>query len=157
MAKMKIYELAKNIDVHSKDIIEFLKNKGIEVKSHMSNIEDDQVALVKKQFSKNYSKPAPANVASKEVTIAKPEQKDETTQTRHNQIGSDRKQNMNENKQSNNNRPQGTQNRENRPAGNGQGGQRSNQGNNQGNRNNSQRPQGNGQSRPNNNNGQSRP
>ena len=42
MAKMKIYELAKSIDKPSKDIINVLKDKGIEVKSHMSNIDDDR-------------------------------------------------------------------------------------------------------------------
>ncbi|MDF2590214.1 MAG: translation initiation factor [Anaerocolumna sp.] len=57
MAKIKVYELAKEIDKQSKDIINYLKNQGVEVKSHMSNVEDDQVSLVKKYFS-NQGKPA---------------------------------------------------------------------------------------------------
>ena len=37
MAKMKVYELAKEMGVESKALVEALNNKGIEVKSHMSN------------------------------------------------------------------------------------------------------------------------
>jgi translation initiation factor IF-2 len=48
MAKMKVHELAKELEVKSSDIIEILKNKGIEVKSHMSVLEDGQVEDVKK-------------------------------------------------------------------------------------------------------------
>ncbi len=128
MAKIKIYELAKNMNIHSKDIVDFLKDKGIEVKSHMSSIEESQVAMIKKQFGPNQSKEAPAS--------ASPVQNHETTQTRHNQIGSNRNQNMNENKQTNNNRPSNN----NRP--NGQGGQVNN---GQRRNNNNNRPQNNNQ------------
>lgn len=51
MAKMKVYELAKELDKQSKDILNFLADKGVEVKSHMSTIEDDAVEMVKKAFS----------------------------------------------------------------------------------------------------------
>jgi translation initiation factor IF-2 len=48
MAKMKVHELAKELGVKSSDILEILKNKGIEVKSHMSVLEDGQVEDIKK-------------------------------------------------------------------------------------------------------------
>jgi translation initiation factor IF-2 len=51
MAKMKVYELAKEIDKQSKDIINYLNNQGLDVKSHMSNLEDSSVSMVKKYFS----------------------------------------------------------------------------------------------------------
>ena len=51
MAKMKVHELAKELDVSSKDIISLLTDKGIEVKSHMSVLEDDAVGIVKKQYA----------------------------------------------------------------------------------------------------------
>ena len=57
MSKIKIYELAKELDVSSKTIIEFLSGKNIEVKSHMSSLEDGDVEQVKKAFSKS-AKPA---------------------------------------------------------------------------------------------------
>ena len=40
MAKMKVYELAQEIGVKSAEVLALLKNKGIEVKSHMSVLED---------------------------------------------------------------------------------------------------------------------
>ena len=36
MSKIKIYELAKELQVTSKEVIELLGKKNIEVKSHMS-------------------------------------------------------------------------------------------------------------------------
>ena len=51
MAKMKIYELAKEIDKSNKEILTFLAEKGIEAKSHMSTIEEETVEMVKKAFS----------------------------------------------------------------------------------------------------------
>lgn len=47
MAKMKVYELAQEMGLQSKDILTALKNKGIEVKSHMSVLEDGQVEDLK--------------------------------------------------------------------------------------------------------------
>ena len=48
MAKMKVYELAQEIGVKSAEVLALLKNKGIEVKSHMSVLEDGQVEDVRK-------------------------------------------------------------------------------------------------------------
>ena len=42
MSKMKVYELAKEMGMESKDLLTVLKNKGIEVKSHMSVLEDGE-------------------------------------------------------------------------------------------------------------------
>ncbi len=48
MAKIKVYELAQEIGVKSAELITLLKNKGIEVKSHMSVLEDGQVEDIRK-------------------------------------------------------------------------------------------------------------
>ena len=53
MAKMKVYELAKELDKQSKEILTFLADKGIDVKSHMSTIEDDAVEMIKSAFGGN--------------------------------------------------------------------------------------------------------
>ncbi|MDE5696110.1 MAG: translation initiation factor IF-2 N-terminal domain-containing protein, partial [Lachnospiraceae bacterium] len=50
MAKMKVYELAQEIGVKSAEVLALLKNKGIEVKSHMSVLEDGQVEDVRKSM-----------------------------------------------------------------------------------------------------------
>ena len=54
MAKMRVHELAKEIEKQSKEIINFLFGKGIEVKNHMATLEEDQVEMVKKEFASNY-------------------------------------------------------------------------------------------------------
>lgn len=82
MAKMKIYELAKEIDKTNKEILTFLAEKGIEAKSHMNTIEEDTVEMVKKAFSANGSKEASTGAEETEAKAAgvvpKAEQKTET-------------------------------------------------------------------------------
>lgn len=46
MGKMKVYELAKKLDKTSKDIIAIAQELGIEVKSHMSSIEEEMVKKI---------------------------------------------------------------------------------------------------------------
>ncbi len=50
MAKMKVHELAKELDRKSKELIDFLQAKGYEVKVAQSSIEDEAIALVRKEF-----------------------------------------------------------------------------------------------------------
>ena len=57
MAKMKVYELAKELDVQSKDVVAYLTENGSAVKSHASNIEDKEIEMVRGKFGK---KAAPA-------------------------------------------------------------------------------------------------
>ena len=38
MSKIRVHELAKELGKQNKDILNFLAEKGIEVKSHMSSI-----------------------------------------------------------------------------------------------------------------------
>ncbi len=59
MAKLKVHELAKELDKQSKEIIAFLQDKGIEVKAAQSSLEDDAIALVRKQFGQNNVAEAP--------------------------------------------------------------------------------------------------
>ena len=50
MAKIKVHEIAKELEKQSKEIIAFLQDKGIEVKAAQSSIEDDVAAMVRKAF-----------------------------------------------------------------------------------------------------------
>ncbi|MCM1048166.1 MAG: translation initiation factor IF-2 [Clostridiales bacterium] len=50
MAKMRVHELAKELDKQSKDIIAFLQDKGYEIKAAQSSIEEDAIELVRKVF-----------------------------------------------------------------------------------------------------------
>ena len=72
MAKQKIYELAKELNKQSKDIVEFLNKNGVEVKSHMSSVEDAQIEMVKKAFAPKKETPkaeAPKAEAPKAETV----------------------------------------------------------------------------------------
>lgn len=52
MSKIRVYELAKELDVASKDLINLLVEEfNIEVKNHMSAIDDEDAELIKELFS----------------------------------------------------------------------------------------------------------
>ena len=50
MAKMKVHELAKELERQSKELVAFLQDKGYEVKAAQSSVEEEAIALVRKQF-----------------------------------------------------------------------------------------------------------
>ncbi|HHW56591.1 MAG TPA: translation initiation factor IF-2 [Clostridia bacterium] len=47
MSKMRVYELAKELNLSSKDLISKLNDLDIKVKNHMSTLEDEEVTLIK--------------------------------------------------------------------------------------------------------------
>ncbi|MGN0437979.1 MAG: translation initiation factor IF-2 N-terminal domain-containing protein, partial [Lachnospiraceae bacterium] len=51
MANIRVYELAKNVNKDSKEIIEILKKNGVEVKSHMSSVSDADAQKIIDRFS----------------------------------------------------------------------------------------------------------
>ena len=74
MAKMKVHELAKELDKQSKELIAFLQDKGYEVKAAQSSIEDDAIALVRKQFGKAEAPKAEAKQEAPAKEEVKPEE-----------------------------------------------------------------------------------
>ena len=76
MGKMKIHELAKEIDKTSKDIIAVAQELGLDVKSHMSSLEDNEIKLVKEKLlegkvasNKKKEEPKEAKEAKKENPV----------------------------------------------------------------------------------------
>lgn len=61
MAKERIYEVAKELDIDNKVVIQKAKELGFDVKNHMSSLEDAQV----KQLKGSFQNSAPANKAEK--------------------------------------------------------------------------------------------
>ena len=51
MSKIKIYELAKELDKPSKELVEFLNKKDVEAKTHMSTIDEAEADMVRKAFA----------------------------------------------------------------------------------------------------------
>ena len=128
MAKLRVYELAEQMNKTNKEILSILKDKGIEVASHMSTLSDEQIDAVKSEKTSEDT-PKKKNI----VQVFRPQNSQGGGRGRNGQ-----------------GRPQGSRNVQ-RPQGNGQG-------RSQGNGNRQERPQnGNSQGRPQNGNRQDRP
>ncbi len=69
MSKIKVYELAKELNVPSKEVLEFLSGKNIEVKTHMSALEEADADVVRRGFAK--AKPAGKDAAKPEAEAPK--------------------------------------------------------------------------------------
>ncbi len=87
MAKIKVHELAKELEVQSKDILGFLQEKGIEAKAAQSSIDEDASQLVRRAFGKG-AKSAPEKTGApikketaKEETAKEEMVKEETAKT----------------------------------------------------------------------------
>ena len=137
MAKLRVYELAEQMNKTNKEILSILKDKGIEVASHMSTLSDEQIDAVKSEKTSEDT-PKKKNI----VQVFRPQ----------NSQGGGRGRNGQGRPQGSRNgqRPQGNGNGQGRSQGNGNRQERSQNGNSQG------RPQGNGQGRPQNGNRQER-
>ena len=51
MSKIRIYELAKQLNVANKDLMEKIHSVGIEAKSHMAMLTEEEVAKAQKMYS----------------------------------------------------------------------------------------------------------
>ena len=138
MAKLRVYELAEQMNKTNKEILSILKDKGIEVASHMSTLSDEQIDAVKSEKTSEDT-PKKKNI----VQVFRPQ----------NSQGGGRGRNGQGRPQGSRNgqRPQGNGNGQGRPQGNGNRQERPQNGNSQG------RSQGNGQGSPQNGNRQERP
>ena len=69
MAKIRVYELAKELGVQSKDVLEFLGGKNIEVKNHSSAREETEANVVRKGMAKGDTAAKPEQEATKKKNI----------------------------------------------------------------------------------------
>ncbi|MEJ1295031.1 translation initiation factor IF-2 N-terminal domain-containing protein [Latilactobacillus sakei] len=67
MGKKRIYELAKEINVASKDILETANKKGYDLKNHMATIDDNQEKTLRVAFQTKATPAAskPSNTSCK--------------------------------------------------------------------------------------------
>ena len=56
MGKLKVHELAKELGLESKQLIAKAKEVGIEVTSHLSSLEEEQVSKIREIFGKKENK-----------------------------------------------------------------------------------------------------
>ena len=117
MGKIKIYEIAKKMDLTSKEVLEMAKKLNIEVKSHMSGVEEAEANKIEENLLKTNEKKSESNkttsksvkkeekspvIIRREVIIAEEEQNKKKENQKHenknNNIGFvERKQNNNYN------------------------------------------------------------
>lgn len=150
MAKERIYELAKELKMPSKDLVNLAKKEGMDVKTHMSSVTSDEANKLR-SMAKGAGKPAAVKPAPRVQEHQSAPAKKEAS--RPDNQGSQNNQNRNNRGNRNNN---GNNNRHNSNNGsanaNGNGGnQKRNQKRNQNNNNNNQGGQA---ANRNNNNGQ---
>ena len=62
----RVYELAKELNKSNKEILDFLKSKNIELKSHMSNVDESQADMVRANYRKGNVSSAGGNAAKQE-------------------------------------------------------------------------------------------
>ncbi|NBG87612.1 translation initiation factor IF-2 [Isachenkonia alkalipeptolytica] len=86
MSKIRVYELAKKLDMSSKELISKLEELSIEVNSHMSSLEEEEVNIIeelfakpeetpKKEEEKKPEEPKKTNKKAKKKKLSKKEQK----------------------------------------------------------------------------------
>ncbi len=109
MSKMRIYELAKQIEKDNAEIVALLKEKGIDVKNHMSSIDDEAINIVKAAFGgkSEAKKEEPKKEAKKEE--AKPKKENKEASLKHdnkaeNKANDKKPEHKNKDKKSNDNR-----------------------------------------------------
>ena len=94
MSKIRVYELAKELDVENKTLLAVLDLLKVDVKNHMSSLTDEQHDLIVKHYQNNSGQPiirhkddkkkeTKAKTVVKEKAVSeKPVQKTETTQAK---------------------------------------------------------------------------
>ena len=71
MGKIKIHEIAKKLNLTSKEIIERATSMGISVKNHLSSVEEDVAAKIEESYKNNESKTKNAKEEKTNVAEAK--------------------------------------------------------------------------------------
>ncbi|MGW6162360.1 translation initiation factor IF-2 [Bacillus altitudinis] len=110
MAKVRVYEYAKAIDVSSKDIIAALKDMNVEVNNHMATLEDDTVkkldAIYKKAKAKETANEKPAEQKKQSSNKNNDRKKNDVQNNQFNKNKKNNNQNKNKNKRGGNNKAQ---------------------------------------------------
>ncbi|OUZ10744.1 translation initiation factor IF-2 [Bacillus pumilus] len=119
MAKVRVYEYAKAIDVSSKDIIAALKDMNVEVNNHMATLEDDTVkkldAIYKKAKAKETANEKPAEQKKQSSNKINDRKKNDVQNNQFNKNKKNNNQNKNKNKRGGNNKSQHQQARPAKP------------------------------------------
>ena len=93
MGKVRVYELAKELEMKSKQLVEVLQDLGADVKNHMSTLEEDVADLVREHFAqeKDKKQKKPKAAEPKEKPAQKKAKREEPVQSKTMQAEADGK------------------------------------------------------------------
>ncbi|MBU0993851.1 MAG: translation initiation factor IF-2 [Proteobacteria bacterium] len=80
MAKIRVYELAKDLNMTNKALLEKIKDLDIEAKSHMSSLEDDDAQQIKDSLFKKEGSDQNKEIRVKATVIRRRRKKTESTE-----------------------------------------------------------------------------
>ena len=87
LGNIKIHEIAKELGVNSKEVLEKARNIGIEVKSHLSSVDEETASKIRNNFKakKETVEAKTVKENKKEVVEKKPKdaKKDKKSQEEH--------------------------------------------------------------------------
>ena len=66
MGKIKIYDIAKKLNLTSKEVLEVAKKLNINVKSHLSGIEEEEAKRIEDDINKKENKKQEKEIVKKE-------------------------------------------------------------------------------------------
>src|SRR5690242_12221473 len=83
MAKKRVYELAKDLGLSNKEMVEWLHSHEYDVKSHSSSLEDDQAQAVIEKFKGEKAPKAPAPKPSGSGVVLRRKRADTAAEAEH--------------------------------------------------------------------------
>lgn len=103
MAKERIYELAKELKMPSKDLVDMAKKEGITVKSHMSSVTSEEANRLRSMAKGDANKPAAAKQNKPKQEKAEQPKRQENNSRPQNQNQNGQKSSNNNHRNNNNN------------------------------------------------------
>ncbi|MDT2815446.1 translation initiation factor IF-2 [Vagococcus carniphilus] len=137
MSKKRVYELAKELDISSKNIVDKAHSMGMDVKNHMSSLTDSDISKIKQSISnkqkevKEKISPKPEAKKQEKTHSTKVENKPNSKENRVNKQGQQNRPNNNSGNKPNNNSANKPSNKPQQKTSNNQSQQHSNQKNDQ--------------------------
>src|SRR5947207_15854653 len=83
MAKKRVYELAKDLGLSNKDMVDWLRSHEYDIKSHSSSLEDDQAQAVIEKFKGEKSPKAPAPKPASSGVVLRRKRADTAAEAEH--------------------------------------------------------------------------
>src|SRR5699024_278702 len=105
MSKIRIHEYAKNNNLTSKEVMEFLRKEGIEVNSHMRSLEDNELPLLDKHFKKSSKENKPGDAKKPQQNAQSGKKPQNNKQQKNHNNKNKPKQKPNQNKDSKKQQP----------------------------------------------------